>query len=35
MMTTARSIQRAACTYLVHLFGGGLQEEGQSGKYRN
>lgn len=28
-MRTARTIQRAASTYLVHFFGGGLQEEGR------
>ena len=28
-MSTARTIQRAASTYLVHFFGGGLQEEGR------
>ena len=28
-MHTARSIQRAASTYLVHFFGGGLQQEGR------
>ena len=28
-MSTARSIQRAASTYLVHFFGGGLQEGGR------
>ena len=28
-MSTARPIQRAASTYLVHFFGGGLQEEGR------
>ena len=28
-MSTARTIQRAASTYLVHFFGGGLQEQGR------
>ena len=28
-MSTARTIKRAASTYLVHFFGGGLQEEGR------
>ena len=28
-MSTARSIQSAASTYLVHFFGGGLQKEGR------
>ena len=28
-MSTASSIQRAASTYLVHFFGGGLQKEGR------
>ena len=28
-MNTERSIQRAASTYLVHFFGGGLQEGGR------
>ena len=28
-MSTARSTERAANTYLVHFFGGGLQEEGR------
>ena len=28
-MSTARTIQRAASTYLVHFFGGGLQERGR------
>ena len=28
-MSTARTIQRAASTYLVHFFGGGLQEKGR------
>ncbi len=28
-MSTARTIQRAASTYLVHFFGGGLSQEGR------
>lgn len=28
-MRTAKTIQRAASTYLVHFFGGGLQEKGR------
>ncbi len=28
-MSTARTIQRVASTYLVHFFGGGLEEEGR------
>lgn len=28
-MPTARTIQRAASTYLVHFFGGGLEDEGR------
>ena len=28
-MSTARTIQRAASTYLVHFFGSGLQKEGR------
>ena len=28
-MSTARTIKRAASTYLVHFFGGGLQEKGR------
>ena len=28
-MSTARTMQRAASTYLVHFFGGGLEDEGR------